>query len=257
MQRLLLSIVATTSFLVVGCSSNKRTSTPPPKPISITAFTEAYADFPTCDSSKPACQEQRTSRYTQGRNANARLWSSGRPLAPFVMRVDSVYGEKDTWTLGGSVVWDEAEENRSAMSSLGSLTAVIMLAAGENLLDSAVVANDIASSTYQKIGNCLTTTEEEPVPKTELTIKGLKTRFSDLTGLEKGAYVQISAPMSQFANFNEKKSAWDEASLFKVASSPNYGTIELWPREKFKGSIASGRVVEIEKPTAFCKVKEN
>ena len=240
---------ATTATLLLGACGSPQ----PKTPISITEFTNAFADFPTCDQSKPVCSEQRRTRYESGRVANAQLWGSGRPLAPFVMRVDSVYKSGDDWKVGGAVVWDNAAEEKSAMSSLGSLTGLMLLASGSNLLDSAVVANTIATSTYQEVGNCLTTTEEQPVPSTELTIHGLKVKVADLNGFEKGGFIQVSAPMAQFANFNDKQTAWDEASIFKVASPPEFGAVELWPREKFKGSIATAQVVNVEKPTAFCK----
>ena len=228
-------------------------SSQPKTPLSITEFTKAFAAFPTCDQDKPACAEQRRSRYESGRVANAQLWGSGRPLAPFVMRVDRVYKSGDDWKVGGAVVWDNAAEEKSTMSSLGSLTGLMMLASGSNLLDSAVVANTVSTATYKKVGNCLTTTEESPVPSTELTIHNLKVKVADLNGFEKGGFIQVSAPMAQFANFNDKQSAWDEASIFKVAIPPEVGAVELWPREKFKGSIATAQVVNIEKPTAFCK----
>jgi len=244
--------VAATLFLG-ACGSPKAKT--PVVPVSITEFTKAFADFPTCDQDKPVCAEQRRTRYESGRVANAGLWGSGRPLAPFVMRVDRVYKSGDDWKVGGAVVWDNAAEEKSAMSTLGSLNGLMMLASGSNLLDSAVVANTVSTSTstYNKVGNCLTTTEESPVPSTELTIHDLKVKVADLNGFEKGGFIQVSAPMAQFANFNDKQTAWDEASIFKVASPPEFGAVELWPREKFKGSIATAQVVNVEKPTAFCK----
>jgi hypothetical protein len=248
--------IAIIPFSVVLISCGEKKPYVPPTPVGITQFTEAYKNFPYCDSEKPICAEQRRAGYESGRATNSRLWGSGRPLAPFVMRVDSIRGEGNTWTMDGSVVWDAAAEDASAMTKVGLLAGIMSMADGASLLQGASIVGTVASSSYTKVGNCLTSTESQPIPKTMLEVENLKVTITDLNGFEKGGYVQVNAPMAQFADFNKKKSGWDEASIFRTGSTNSFGTVELWPREKFKGTIATAKVVQVEKPTAFCKEED-
>jgi len=199
---------------------------PPPPPLSLNQLSNAFESYPKCDSAIPACKVSQDSAFSQGIDSANNLLST-RELAAFTLRVDKIeQAEKGGWDIRGKVTWDLGSENASAATGVGMAMGIATMLGGGTALEGLESAAGIAKDSYKQIGKCLTSTQLNHTPSTEISVALKNSEIPDLNGVKDGAFILIKG--TSILGFKPTVGWFDDpASTFSTPTQSGFGEMNL------------------------------
>lgn len=244
-------LAATAPALIIGITACGPATPPPPPPppISLNQISEAFAKYPRCDSSIPACKVSQEEAFTNGLNQANTLLST-RDVAGFTLRIDKIeQSEKGGWDIRGKVSWDLGDENASAATGVGMVMGIATMLGGGTALDGIGTAASIAKDSYKEIGKCLTSTQLTDTPATQVSVAIKNISISDLNGVKDGAFILVKG--TSILGFKPGVGIFDDpASTFSTPTQNGFGEINI-AAQGGSASFAGDKVPTKE----YCKSK--